>query len=366
MELLQELRSLTDPRDEQRISYPLPDLVFMSVCAVLAGAYCWQDIHDFVGFHKKWFQKFVCLKNGIPSHDTFRRVFMLISPKEIERVFSSWAQSLTIKQPKQIAIDGKALRGTADGKNGLSCLNFVSAWCHENGVVLGQTATASKSNEIKAIPELLDQLMIRGSLISLDAAGCQKEIVKKITRKGADYLIALKANQPTLYELCRDHMSSHCNNQHKIYDEFDDSHGRVVRRRVFVAVALPGFEKMGWSKISSIAAVETISSKKSDPNVSAEWRYYISSKPANDDEIAKYIRNHWSIENNLHWILDVHMGDDANRSQERNSALAMATLKRVAINIIKTHDKQNKSVRRRLKQASWDITHLEKLILKTR
>lgn len=365
MDLLRELSSIPDPRNEQRIAYPLSDLIFMLVCAVLGGAYCWQDIHDFVSFHKKWFQKFVCLKKGIPSHDTFRRVFMLISHKEIEKVFSQWSQSITIKPSQQIAIDGKALRGTSSRTNNLSCLHFVSAWCHENGIVLGQIPTQAKSNEINAIPDLLDQLILRGSLVSIDAVGCQKEIVKKISSKGADYLIALKANQPTLYEFSTAHMADKLNSEHKIYDEFDESHGRIVRRRVFVADAPSELSKMGWSKLATLAAVETISSKKSEP-VTAEWRYYITSRPSTDSEIAAYIRNHWSIENNLHWILDVHMEDDANRSHERNSTLALAALKRVAVNIIKTHDKQNKSVRRRLKQASWDISHLEKLIMKTR
>lgn len=366
MDLLCELRSLPDPRDEKRISFPVSDLIFMAVCAVLGGAYCWQDIHDFVCFHKKWFQKFVCLKHGVPSHDTFRRIFMLVSHKEIEKVFSTWSQSLTIKPSQQIAVDGKTLRGTACAQKGLTCLNFVSAWCHNNGIVLSQIATEAKSNEIKAIPELLDQLMIRGAIISIDAAGCQKDIVKKIVSKGGDYLIALKANQRALYEFSKAHMADFCNNEHKVHDPFDDSHGRLVRRRVFVAEAPSGFQKMGWSKLSSIVAIETISSKKVDQNVTAEWRYYVTSLPATDESIPTYIRNHWSIENNLHWILDVHMGDDANRSQERNSTLAMAALKRVAVNIIKTYDTQSKSIRRKLKQASWDITHLEKLILKTR
>src|SRR5271170_3134 len=363
MDLMQELSSIPDPRDQKRISYPISDLVFMSVCAVLGGAYCWQDVHDFVCYHKKWFQKFVCLKKGVPSHDTFRRLFMLVSHKEIEKVFNTWAQSITTRTSDQIAIDGKALRGT---NNGLCCLNFVSAWCHENGIVLGQMATQAKSNEIKAIPELLDQLIVRGCLISIDAAGCQKEIVEKITSKGADYLIALKANQRALYEFSKDHLSDKLHNENKIYDEFDDAHGRLVRRRIFAVEALPGFQKMGWKNLSSIIAVETIRRTSPDADRSCDWRYYISSKPPADPQISKYIRNHWSIENNLHWILDVHMGDDANRSHERNSTLAMAALKRVAVNIIKTHDKQNKSVRRKIMQASWDIKYLEKLILKTR
>jgi predicted transposase YbfD/YdcC len=242
----------------------------------------------------------------------------------------------------------------------------VSAWCYENGIVLGQIATQAKSNEIKAIPELLDQLMIRGTLISLDAAGCQKEIVEKITKKGADYLIALKANQRALYEFAKIHLADKLHNENKIYDEFDEGHGRLVRRRVFAAPALPGFQKMGWKNLSSVIAVENIRRASPDAEISCEWRYYISSKPHTDPQIAHYIRNHWSIENNLHWILDVHMNDDANRSQERNSTLAMAALKRVAVNIIKTHDQQSKSVRRKLMQASWDIKYLEKLVLKTR
>lgn len=160
-------------------------------------------------------------------------------------------------------------------------------------------------------------------------------------------------------------MAAFSSHEHKIFDAFDDTHGRLVRRRVFVSEAPVGFQNMGWNKLSSVIAVETISRRHQDADITAEWRYYVTSLPADDQNIASYIRNHWSIENNLHWILDVHMGDDANRSQERNSTLAKAALKRVAVNIIKTHDKQTKSIRRKLKQASWDIKHLEKVILKT-
>lgn len=366
MNILKSLTPLVDPRKQHMISYPLTELVFMAICSVLGGSTCWQDIHDFVSLNKKWFKKYVNLKDGIPSHDTFRRIFMIVDHEQIQKLFIAWSKSLLTKPTKQIAVDGKALRGSGSKKSRIQPLNFVSAWCYENGIILGQVPAKAKSNEITAIPELLEQLVIKGCLISIDAAGCQKEIVKKITSKGADYLIALKGNQKTLHEMAVKQMKDKINNSKYLkHDKFDETHGRLVRRRSFTAPVSSEMKKMGWHKLASITAIETVYSKNSDKDINAEWRYYISSNSPDDTNIHKYIRDHWSIENNLHWILDVHMDDDANRSQERNSTLALASLKRIAINIVKTHDKDTISIRRKLKKCSWDITHLEKLILKT-
>jgi predicted transposase YbfD/YdcC len=364
MGLMEEFSNIIDPRDAKKINYKLLDIIFMSVCSALAGAMGWNDIHDFVTYHKDWFKKYVDLSNGIPSHDTFRRIFMIIEPSKIEHAFAMWAQTLSKPSSEQIAIDGKILRGTGDGNKNIQPLCFVSAWCHKNGIVLGQVASDSKSNEITAIPTLLEMLTIKNCLISIDAAGCQKNIAKQIVKQKGDYLLAVKGNQPTLHTMTQEYMQKIVQDRITADDDsFDKSHGRTVRRRVFTATATPELKELGWEKLNSIIAIETIRKQTASSAVKSEWRYYISSKsePVN---FPKYIRNHWGIENQLHWVLDVNMGDDASRCKERHSSLALSALKRIAINVVKRFDPDTKSVRRKLRHAAWDINHLEEIILK--
>lgn len=364
MDFLEGFSNIIDPRDIKKITYKLLDIIFMSVCSVLAGATGWQDIRDFVMYHEEWFKKYVDLSKGIPSHDTFRRIFMIVEPKKIEQAFIIWAKTLSNKKSDQISVDGKTLCGTGNKNKGIQALCFVSAWCQENSIILGQVASDSKSNEITAIPTLLEMLELKNCLVSIDAAGCQKNIAEQVTKQGGDYLLAVKGNQPTLHKMTEEHMKKIIEVKKTPDDDsFEKSHGRTVRRRIFTAPASPEIKKLGWENLTSLIAIESITKRNSTSEIISEWRYYISSK-SEKAKFSEYIRNHWSIENKLHWVLDVNMGDDASNCRERHSSLALSALKRVAINIVKKFDPEQKSVRRKLRHASWDINHLEKIILK--
>ncbi len=363
MSLLSFFDGISDPRDPKKIDYPLINILFISVAATLAGARIWQDMMDFGCAHQDWLAKHLDMSHGVPSRYTFRRLFLLIDHKKIEQAFINWTQTLSGDvEGCQIALDGKALKGTRKKPLQINELQFVSAWCEEKNIVLAQVATSAKSNEIKAIPVLLDLLTIKGCLVSIDAAGCQQQIAAKIIEKGADYLLALKRNQPTLHHAVERYLQQTVVPQvNPVHDKFEDGHGRCVRRRVFVAPINEEIQQFGWEKLSSVIAIETITDQTG--KVSAEWRYYISSKPSTDTPFDGYIRHHWGVENKLHWMLDVHLGDDAHISQERNSTLALSALKRVVLNLIRQHDLEKKSMRRKLLRATWDIDYLEKIML---
>ena len=252
----------------------------MTLCAVLSGSECWNDIEDYCKTKKEWLSKYIDLKSGIPSEWTFRRLFTILDPKVIEWLLRDNAKEIINKgkKVKQIAIDGKAIRGSKRSK--AACLQSVSAWCNENNIVLAEEAVEQKSNEIKAIPILLESLTMRGSTISIDAAGCQKDIVRKIREKGGDYVLGLKKNHPKLYESVFQHIAKEGElSTNRLHDEFDDNHGRLVRRRCFGYDVSKLSEVVDWEGAKSIVAVEIISSKNNDSNgkISAEWRYYLSS-----------------------------------------------------------------------------------------
>lgn len=362
MSLMTFFGGIADPRDEKKSVYPLLNILFIAIAAVLAGAKTWQDISDFGHAHYAWLSKHLDLSQGIPSRYTFRRLFSIIQPKQIEQAFIDWAHLLAGNvEGCHVAIDGKSLGGTRNKQLNIKELQVVSAWCEDKSIVLGQVATDCKSNEIKAMPVLLDLLAIKACLVSIDAAGCQQTMAEKIVEKKADYLLALKKNQPNLYGEVESYLQrAIIPATPPLYDEFEDGRGRCVRRRVFVAAANQAMKALGWKKLTSIIAVETITDQTKP--VSAQWRYYISSKPI-DSPFQEYIRRHWGVENRLHWMLDVHLGDDNHISQERNSTLSLAALKRVALNLIRKNDPEKKSVRRKLLRATWDIHYLEKIML---
>jgi len=264
----------------------------------------------------------------------------------------------------QIAIDGKALCGSK--RKDLTCLQSVTAWCHENGLVLAEIQTEVKSNEITAIPLLINSLEIKNTTVTIDAAGCQKNIVKLITDKKGDYVLGLKGNQPTLFQAAKnlkEVVGEHDYN--RLHDKFDKSHGRFTRRTYFGydASTLPNISE--WSGAKSIIAVETISSKTNSDKTTAEWRYYLSSHEASNPKLPDYIRNHWGIENKLHWVLDVQMNEDDDQKAERQSTRSFVLIKRIALNIVRAKveslpKKKGKkmSVRSHLKKAGWDSDYL--------
>lgn len=306
MKILRMIAGIADPRMEGKVQHKLSSIIFVALCGVLCGCESWSDIRDYCQIKRDWLSQYVSLVNGIPSSDTFRRVFTLLDPDCIEYLLRTHASEIVGcgKASNQIAVDGKALCGSK--KLNLQCLYSVSAWCHENGLVLGEKQTDGKSNEITAIPLLLESLDLKGNTVTIDAAGCQKSIAKLIIEKHGDYVLGLKLNHPKLYEAVQEHIKHEGeDSENRLFDAFDCGHGRKVRRRYFGynISKLPGIKD--WLGAKTAVAVETISSKDNDPNhkVSREWRYYLSSHECNDKRLPDYIRNHWSIENKLHWVL---------------------------------------------------------------
>lgn len=362
MQILAMIGDISDPRMKGKVHHPLTTIIFVALCGVLCGCESWSDIKDYCKTKKEWLSQYVSLVNGIPSSDTFRRVFTLLDPNNIEYILRTHASDLVGKgkASEQIAVDGKALCGSR--KLDLQCLYSVSAWCHANGLVLGEKQTDNKSNEITAIPLLLESLELKGSTVTIDAAGCQKSITKLIVEKKGNYVLGLKLNHPKLYKAVEEHIKKTGeSDQNRLFDSFDYSHGREVRRRYFSYNVRNLSEVKDWSDAKTVVAVETISSKNNDPThkITAEWRYYLSNHDSNNKNLPDYIRNHWGIENKLHWILDVHLKEDDDRKAERKSARSFSLLKRIALNIVRTKDTTPKrSLRRKLKHPAWDDSYL--------
>jgi len=366
MKVLTMISEISDPRMKGKVHHPLSTIIFVALCGILCGCDSWDDIRDYCAVKKDWLSRYVNLTNGIPSSDTFRRVFTLLNPDSVEYILRTHAAELVGKgkATDQIAVDGKALCGS--GKIDLKCLYSVSAWCHENGLVLAEKQTDSKSNEITAIPLLLNSLELKGNTVTIDAAGCQKSIANLIIEQKGDYVLGLKRNHPKLYKSIDDLIiKAGENNKNRLFDDFEHSHGRTMRRRYFGYDVRTLPEIQEWSGAITVIAVETISSKDKDPNrkVSAEWRYYLSSHKCTDKRLPDYIRNHWGIENKLHWVLDVHLKEDNDQKSERKSARSFALLKRIALNIVRTKDTTPKrSLRRKLKHPAWDDNYLLEML----
>lgn len=366
MKFLELIEAIPDPRIEGKVRHSFSTILFTALCGVLSGCESWTEIHHYCESKLDWLSKYVDFDEGVPSKWTFRRVFTTLSPDLLEELLLSHANQIVNQgtQTKQISIDGKALCGS--GRIDVKCLQSVSAWCNENNLVLGEKQTDAKSNEITAIPQLLRCLALNKSTVTIDAAGCQKSIAALITSKKGNYVFGLKRNQKSLYNAVQDHINIiGVENQERLHDSFDDSHGRLVRRRYFGidVSSLPQIEQ--WQGAKTVIATETISSKDNDPKrkVTATWRYYLSSHKSNNKELPDYIRNHWAIENKLHWVLDVHMKEDDDKKAERKSARSFALLRRIALNIVRSKDKTpKKSLKVKLKNAAWDNNYLLKLL----
>lgn len=368
MKVLSLIEEIPDPRMEGKVVHSFSSVLFVSLCGILSGCESWSDIQHYCEIKKDWLSGYVDLSNGVPSEWTFRRVFTLLDPDKVEYLLRTHAASIVKNSDRkisdQIAIDGKALRGSK--QQDLGCLYSVSAWCNDNSLVLSEQIVGKKSNEIKAIPLLLENLSLKDTTVSIDAAGCQKSIAQLICRKKGNYVFGLKRNHPKFYQAIQNYIEKQGEkNANKLHDSFDKSHGRDVRRRYFGydISCLP--EASDWAGARSVIAVETISSKDNDPDqkVSAQWRYYLSNHAADCKIMPDYIRNHWHIENKLHWVLDVQMKEDDDQKSERKSARSFALLKRIALNILRSKEpKSKKSLRNRLKCAGWDNDYLLFLI----
>jgi predicted transposase YbfD/YdcC len=294
---------------------------------------------------------------------------MLIDPDAFEAGFTTWVGSLVGGFEREVvAIDGKTLRRSFDRGRERSPLQVVSAWASEQGLVLGQRCVDDESNEITAVPELLDRLALRNSIVTLDAMGCQTAIAERILERGGDYLLTLKANHPTAHAAVAEHFDQHCFRRGALgradCDAFDDGHGRLVRRRVFASPAAAELEALSaWPGLRTVLAVETIRGVNGTPKVEAEIRYFLSSCHDNHPAVlARAIRIHWHIENALHWVLDVTFREDDSRVRDRTAARNLAVLRKIAINLVGRDRSSKASIRAKRKRAAWDDSYMLQLL----
>lgn len=363
--VIESLEKIPDPRDPKKITYPLPSILFMSVCAIFSGAEGWEDVVTWSEIYKDWLAKHVNMDQGIPCYSTIRRVFKIIAP-------ASWGELIqnTVlnchpnKVPENhVAIDGKTLCGSKCILKDIRALQIVHAWSVNNNIILGEVKTDSKSNEVTAIPLLLELLDLQDSTVSIDAIGCNEKIVKTILEQGANYVIGLKKNQPKLYDAVTKHVHNNISNEYLIEDHYDKSHGRSTRRRYFSFNITEEIYSLGFSDMKTVVATETISTSKNKNDVTSEWRYYITNHDRKNNNLHSYIRNHWQVES-LHWCLDVHLNDDKDKKYEENAAENFAKTKRFLFNLVKSIPPEGKkrSLRSNLKKVGWDLNYLVKLL----
>lgn len=365
---LESFHDLPEPRTHRgKIRHQLIDIITITLCAVLCGAEDWVDVEDFGEAKREWFETFLDLPGGIPSHDTFSRVFAMIDPEAFGSCFISWVSGMTKPtKGRVVPIDGKTVRGSQDGRYG-GPLHMVNAYCVEHRMVLGQLATEEKSNEITAIPGLLEILDVRDAIIAIDAMGAQREIVSKIRAKGADYVIGCKNNQPRLREAIEEtfvgidleHLPGEGVETHV---EDDNSHGRQLTRGVFVTDDLsliPNPEK--WKDLRSIAmAINEF--VDGNGRLVAEKRYFISSLDVDAKQFAQTIRAHWQIENALHWVLDVTFREDYSRVRADNGAANLVAMRHAALNLVRQEKRTKGSIKTKRKRAGWVNSYLEELV----
>lgn len=365
--LMEHFSSLTDPRIVAKTRHKLIDIVVITLCAVLAGADEWTEIAEFGRIKEKWFRTFLELPHGIPSHDTFGRVFSKICPEEFEKCFLDWVRAAFHDiAPQVVAVDGKTLRHSYDRSSNKSAIHMVSAWATESRLVLGQVKADEKSNEITAIPELLRVLALKGCIVTIDAMGCQKEIVRQIVRQEADYVICLKGNQGTFRKEVELFFQNAKENgfkdvSHETYETTDGDHGRIEIRRFTTTGEVDWFEdKSQWPKLTSLGMVE--SERHVGDKITHETRYYISSLPSDAKIFARASRGHWGIENSLHWCLDIAFREDDSRIRMGHAANNLAIIRHFALNLIKQDKTRKIGVKGSRKRAGWDDDYMLRLL----
>lgn len=355
---------MKDPRRTNKGNYkhPLTDILFLVISAVVSGADTWQSIVLFGKNQLNWLQKYFPYKDGIPSPDTLERVFAVLDFKEFNLHFTQWVNEICkLSQGEVIPIDGKSIRRSADKSNGKKFIHMVSAFASENGICLGQVACKEKSNEITAIPKLLDLLAINSCVVTIDAMGCQTKIAKQIRKKKANYILAVKQNQGELYRQVNKLFSITQASSVDIEDDF--GHGRVERRKCTVITDLKFLdEKDKWEDIKSIIKIESERYIKSSGKKQTETRLYISSLNENAKSLNAKIRNHWSIENNLHWMLDITFSEDYSRKRKGNSAKNFNLISKVALNLIMKENSQKISKQNKRFKAALDNEYREKIL----
>lgn len=374
--LIEHFKNLADPRMARTRDHELIDVLVIAICCLLCAGESFNDMEDFGRAKEDWFKTFLKLRNGIPSHDTFNRVFAAIDPKAFLECFLSWTQSVRQAIAQEIvALDGKALRGALNAKESIQYI--VSAWAEGNGLVLGQWKVEDKSNEITALPELLRVLELAGCIVTIDAMGCQKKIAREIKEADADYVLALKGNQETVHQEVQSFLDETLAEKKKQrpagavvpkaaaalveWETVDKDHGRMETRRYYQSDQLDWFaDKDKWEGLASVGMIEATREVKG--KVSVERRYYLSSLKLDVQAFARAVRSHWCIENKVHWALDVSFGEDQSRARAGCAAANLATLRRLALNLLKREKTKKRGIRGKQLNASWNHPYLLKLL----
>jgi predicted transposase YbfD/YdcC len=358
---------LKDPRIERTRLHDLMDIIVIAICAVICGAEGWEDIAKYGHAKRDWLVTFLSLPNGIPSHDTFRRVFCLLDPGAFHQCFQRWIDALSAGLGlKRIAIDGKTMRRSFDRASGKAALHLVSAWATEQHLVLGQVAVDTKSNEITAIPKLLELLDVSGAMVSIDALGCQKEIAAKIRDGGGDYVLSVKDNQPHLLADIQECFAKGLDTDfagldYSYHEECYDGHGREEKHSVYTILDPEGIRDQAlWQDLKAITIVYS-ERQEAGKEKTEELRYYIGSRAAKAKVYANAIRGHWGIENGLHWVLDVSFDEDGSRMRTDHSPENMALLRRLALCLLKRHGGKG-SIRGKRLQSGWNDEFLLEIL----
>jgi len=358
---------LPDPRKAEQCDHLLIDILFIAVCAVICGADGFTDMEEFGLAKEVWLRQFLQLPNGIPSHDTFNRVLARLRPQQFQRCLLTWIQAVaSVTQGDIVAIDGKTLRRSHQRSVGKGALELVSAWARKNRLMLGQVKVAEDSNEITAVPPLLRLLTLKGCIVTVDAMHCQKLTVEEIRRQEADYVVALKQNQEHLYDAVEAFFEDVCEERTHFFEidqhrSVDGEHGRIEERRywqVNVPEDLAG--KAEWADLRSLGMCEARREVKG--KMSVEKRYYLSSLSVDAKRLSEAIRGHWSIENSLHWILDVVFGEDDCRVRAGEAAENLAIVRRLALNLLQQEKTLKRGVKTKRLKAALDESYLLKIL----
>jgi predicted transposase YbfD/YdcC len=365
-----------DPRRQHPTTlHALETILTITVLATICGAQNWVEIAHWGHAKAEWLAEFLDLTHGIPSHETFGRVFAVLAPESLQQAFVSWMKALADLSQGIVALDGKTIRRSLDSADGKGPIHVVNAWASANAVVLAQCKVDAKTNEITALPELLRMLNLAGAVVTIDAMGCQVEIARQIQEQGADYVLSVKENQPSLYRDCAELFvwlrGPHPLDQPVVfgYDaQVDGGHGRIETRRVWSTEALAGVVSgERWPGLTSLVMVESI--RQLGEEESVEQRYYLSSLPGATDAAAKrfnsVIRTHWEIENRVHWVLEVAMGEDSNRARKGESAENLALIRKLALNLLRQEHSFTGGIAAKQQRAGWDHNYLLKILSQT-
>jgi predicted transposase YbfD/YdcC len=365
--IIEHFSRLRDPRIERHKKHRLVDIIALAICAVLSGAEGWEAIEGYGHTKLEWLRKFIPLEQGVPTHDTMARVLSGVSAKGLQECFMNWVMAVhRVTEGQVVAIDGKRVRRSFDRGTRKGAIHMVSAWGSANGLVLGQLKTDAKSNEITAIPQLLELLELKGCIVTLDAMGCQTEIAEKIIEKGADYVLAVKGNQGQLHEAVVDFFDT-AQRAHfqgvpfDYHEETESGHGRIEVRRYWttpVLTTLP--HPSAWAGLKIIGLAE--SERHLGDKVSVERRYYIASLKSDARQFGQAVRGHWGIENSLHWVLDVTLREDECRIRRGEAAENFCTLRHFAFNLLKQEKTLKKSIKQKRLKAGWDDTYRAKIL----